>query len=330
MMLIEVLFVVFLIIVASCYIAVINGKKVLVIGGTGRVGGTVARKLIANGIDTVVLARNKDSALSDPRLHGATIIQGDVTSMDDLLKATAGCSAVLDMHGLKPVRLPKITDLFVHPRHDPKHPYNVNYIAVKKILAAMQINKVDKLVRLTGAIVDTNVFTPFAVLFNLLLSKSVKWHEYSERAIRESAIDYTVLRPPGIRDELSIAKDGEPLSLVLVPGDSGEYFKRKSQISVDILAELAVKASVDKRLSRSTVLCSVTKGDGPKNWEAIISSKVNRFPVLAIFLFIIIISGQLARFQSASKAYAQFSFAGIRTSVFIPSRSRYKGHFLSI
>jgi hypothetical protein len=68
-------------------------------------------------------------------------------------------------------------------------------MGVKNLLAAMKINGVGKLVRITGSLVGKSPFLPFIFLFNILLSMTNKWHERSEIAIRESNIDYTVIRP---------------------------------------------------------------------------------------------------------------------------------------
>ena len=76
--------------------------------------------------------------------------------------------------------------------------YNVNYIGVKNLLAAINVNGVPKFVRITGSLCGKSCFLPFVALFNILLSLTAKWHERTEIAIRESGVDYTVLRPPGM------------------------------------------------------------------------------------------------------------------------------------
>jgi hypothetical protein len=66
--------------------------------------------------------------------------------MESLVSATVGCHTVIDVHGMKPARFAKITDLFTHPKNIPYHPYNINYLGVKRLLAAMEINKVSQLI----------------------------------------------------------------------------------------------------------------------------------------------------------------------------------------
>ena len=177
---------------------------ILVIGGTGRVGRTVVRKLVNKGFDVRVLCRNIVAAQSLPELSKAKLFEGDVCNLDSLIQASAGCSTVVDVHGMKPSRIGKITDLFNHPKNIPYHPYNVNYLGVKRILTAMETNKVKKIIRITGAFVDKSAFSPLRVLFNVLLSMTSAWHEASEIAIRNSGLDYTVIRPTEIVNTTSV------------------------------------------------------------------------------------------------------------------------------
>jgi uncharacterized protein YbjT (DUF2867 family) len=184
-----------------------SSDTVLVIGGTGRVGRTVVRKLVNKGFDVRVLCRNIVAAQSLPELSKAKLFEGDVCNLDSLIQASAGCTTVVDVHGMKPSRIGKITDLFNHPKNIPNHPYNVNYLGVKRILTAMETNKVKKIIRITGAFVDKSAFSPLRVLFNVLLSMTSAWHEASEIAIRNSGLDYTVIRPTEIVNSTSVVSD---------------------------------------------------------------------------------------------------------------------------
>lgn len=196
---------------------ILKEKAVLVIGGTGRVGRTVVPKLIKEGYSVRVLCRNMEVAKTLTELSGAELFEGDVCNMDSLITATADCSIVLDVHGMKPSRFTKITDLFVHPRNYPYHPYNINYLGVKRILAAMEINKVQKIIRITGAFVDKSAFSPLRVLFNGLLSMTSAWHEASEIAIRNSGLDYTVIRPTDLVNQTSVVRLSLRPYLIVIP-----------------------------------------------------------------------------------------------------------------
>lgn len=192
---------------ASTSSNILKEKAVLVIGGTGRVGRAVVPKLIKEGFSVRVLCRNLSEAKGLAELNGAALFEGDVRNLDSLITASADCSAVVDVHGMRPTRFSKITDLFTHPRDIPSHPYNINYLGVKKVLAAMEINKVSKIVRITGALVDKSAFIPVRILFNFLLSMTTRWHEASEICIRNSGFDYTVLRPTELVNEPRVVRE---------------------------------------------------------------------------------------------------------------------------
>ncbi|KAJ1435319.1 hypothetical protein B484DRAFT_446087 [Ochromonadaceae sp. CCMP2298] len=247
--------------------------KVLVIGATGRVGSTIVSSLLAHGVPTNILVRDMAKAAADKRLEGCQMFQGDMTSTEALIEACKDCDAVIDVHGVKN-RFTKARDLFLHPRGDPTHPYNVNFLGTKRVLAAMAVNKVPKIVRITGALVDTNPFSPFIVLFNCLLAKSNKWHQMSEKAIRESGVDYTVLRPTGLRTDPTT-----PLlrSRLLLPVDKREKFKVPAQIAVADVAALCVLASQSQALSKATVICSTKLTEEgvveSKSWEELVAAR---------------------------------------------------------
>jgi len=229
----------------SCITDVVSNapitKRVLVIGGTGRVGRNVVGSLVSQGINTVCLIRDLDKAKRLEQLHGAQFVQGDVTRVEDLLSASKDCDMVIDVHGAKPLRFSKLTDLFTHPSNDISHPYNINYVGIKKLIIAMRMNKVKKLIRLTGGLVNKSPFHPFVLLFNLLLSMTVKWHERAEFAIRESGLKYTIIRAPELVNEPSTISNHNK-TLILFSCDEMKTVRAGSIPIVDV-AKLCVEAT---------------------------------------------------------------------------------------
>ncbi len=78
--------------------------KVLLTGGTGFLGRTVARSLAARGHDLRVLAREGSNLQGLP--EGAAIVRGDVTDLLSLQRAAEGCGAVLHLAALVKVWVP--------------------------------------------------------------------------------------------------------------------------------------------------------------------------------------------------------------------------------
>eukprot|EP01039_Chlorochromonas_danica_P001906 gene1906-2084_t len=269
------------------YFAFTEMKKVLVIGGTGRVGTRIVSKLVQRGIETNVLVRDILKARCNPNLAGAILHQGDVSNTQDILKACGGCDAIIAVHGPKPIRFSRLTDLFRHPKNDPNHPYSLYFLGMKKILAAMELQRVPKLVRVTGALVGRSAFNPFVALFNIVLSGAVRWHEQGELAIRQSGVDYTVIRPPEIVDEPPLVQlmqsnqttvdeldiSSQPSSappprqhLHLQSYEKNRVASKKSvrmSVSVADVADLCIAGVVDEKLSRTTLLLTKMAGEGP-------------------------------------------------------------------
>jgi nucleoside-diphosphate-sugar epimerase len=211
----------------SLWIPSINSERTLVIGSSGRVGRSVVAKLINAGVKTRVLHRS-DNFTCLPSLTNSPLLEickGDVLDSNSLDKAMVGITNVIAVHGAKPPRLSKITDIFTPLNMlEENHPYKVNYIGTLNILQSMKKNNVKKLIRLTGALIGRPVIlNPFIALFNLLLSMTIKWHEQSEISIRNSGLDYTVVRPTGIRDEPTAEESNR--KLLLIQGDSNIKLK---------------------------------------------------------------------------------------------------------
>lgn len=265
-------------IILLCFICqvflTINNARVLVVGGTGRVGRNIVQQLVNQGMNPKVLVRDMKKAQSIPQLSGADLIQGDIHRYQSLVDATTrDIEAIIDVHGVSPPRKVKFpSDLFHNYKIDQSHPYTINYLGVKSILQVMKEKKIQKLIRITGSLVNKSAFNPFIVLFNFLLSFSNKWHEESEKLIRAANIDYTVIRPTGLVDEPR-AKELDNRELILLPSDSNITPKVPAKISIYDIADLCVKSLYDSRLRKSTVVVSSGSGTGSSDWASLLTSK---------------------------------------------------------
>lgn len=266
-------FVVSLIII---YCAIVNSLQtkgpVTVIGGSGRVGREIVKKLTSQGIETRCLIRDVTKLKDDQDYGGVSFTKGDVGDLNALIAVTKGAQAVIDCHGVSPPRVTKLVDIVRHPRHALNSPYCINFLGTKRLLAAMEINAVPKLVRVTGALTGKSPFLLPVALFNMILSMTCKWHERSEIAIRESGIDYTLLRPTGIRAEADAKSQGR--SLVFIPGDSKEKLPLPGKISVKDVAALCVDSVGEPRMRRATAIISSREGAGGVSlWAPLIAAK---------------------------------------------------------
>jgi uncharacterized protein YbjT (DUF2867 family) len=169
--------------------------KVLVIGANGSIGELVVDYAIRNGHDVRALVR---SAAKARGLNPAAEIQiGDLTSSDDLKSALEGVEAVVFTHGA--------------PSPTPDLSETVNYGAVANTLAALGGRKVR--IALMTAIGITDLSSSYS-----RSTQSGAWKRRSERLVRASGNEYTIVRP-GWFDYDSPASQ----KLVMLQGDGFRY-----------------------------------------------------------------------------------------------------------
>ena len=249
-------------------------KPILVVGATGKVGQLVVKQLSLSGQSVRALARDPDSdtAAALASLTGVDVVQGDVLDRAAMESAVTGCSVVIsvscdsmkssleDLIGVPPPIFR--TDL----AFDQAHPQQVNYVGLVNTIGAMQGAGLSRIVRLTGLSCSFSAFNPFVMLIGCgLLSMSTAWHSRSENLLRESTLDYTILRPGGLSDDargtntLSAASRTLPLA--------------QGRIGRADLAALAIEAACGKGGKRATVACGWAKeGEGADSWAPLLEA----------------------------------------------------------
>eukprot|EP00931_Biecheleriopsis_adriatica_P039992 TRINITY_DN22881_c0_g1_i2.p1 TRINITY_DN22881_c0_g1~~TRINITY_DN22881_c0_g1_i2.p1 ORF type:complete len:301 (-),score=30.16 TRINITY_DN22881_c0_g1_i2:416-1261(-) len=256
--------------------------KVLVIGATGKVGQHVVKELRTREIEVRVMVRSLDSVthgdgggsmasptdfftdkvgrapllVSDP---GIETVQGNVTDRDAVCRAAEGVTAVIDVHGVAPLRLSRFSDLWSDPKADLSHPASVNFLGVQNVVAACQKNGVKRLVRLTGLSVAMSARSPVVMFFNLLLSFTTKWHRRSEICIRESGINYTIVQPSGLKDTPKAAEAGSVLLLQCEASAATPSLPPATGISRLDVASLCVEALCSKTCKSCSTSCSTCR-----------------------------------------------------------------------
>jgi uncharacterized protein YbjT (DUF2867 family) len=150
---------------------------ILVTGGTGLVGGEILRLLSRAGIATSALSRNPKKA---PNLTGITWVYGDLAKPDTLPAAFAGCDTMflISSIGLDTVAL----------QHN--------------AIQAARNAKVEHIVKLSAFGASDHSKAPICL-----------WHYQIEQEMKQSGIDWTILRPHHFMQNLLtqleyIIKDG--------------------------------------------------------------------------------------------------------------------------
>lgn len=252
--------------------------KVAVIGATGRLGRQAVLQLAEQGIQTRCLVRSKpddttavpsslDEAQSSQQVAAylqtfpnVELVQGDVSDVESLKRLLEGCNACLALHGAKPpTPIWKGLVPFLYPESDPKHPKQVNYVGVLNIIAAAKATNCSRIVRLTGK--GENPWSIFSILINALGGLAKGWNYQGEQALRESGVDYTIIRPGILKESID---ESVGYGLVDNGGDLAV-----TPVSHQQIAQLAIQSLEYPNCAKST-LTAMNAESGPKSYNVLL------------------------------------------------------------
>jgi len=161
--------------------------RILITGATGGTGREIVREALARGYQVTALARSAADAAS--LLPGADITEGDARDGDAVAKALAGCDAVISALGTKLSLL---------------HEETLLSTATRILINEMQKKEIMRLVCITGiGAGDSHGHGGFLydhIAQPLLLSSTYRDKDRQEEEIRESGLDWTIVRPTNLKD----------------------------------------------------------------------------------------------------------------------------------
>lgn len=166
-----------------------TSKPILIIGGTGKQGGNVARELLAHGYSVRVLSRNQQSTASkEIAAKGAEVVQGDMGDITSLAPAMQGVSAIFSAQYADP------QDPTVEPRN-----------AANMVKAAQEAG-IEQVVHTSVA--GSNLFPRWNKYQSLIDYNDHKYH--IEEMIRNGGFRYwTILHPCWFMENLT--KESAPI-----------------------------------------------------------------------------------------------------------------------
>lgn len=209
-----------------------DGRKVLVIGGTRGTGLLIVRSLERLGATIRVMARDPVSARAalGPAVE---VWPGDVTKADTLPAAAAGVRDIIFTAGCRSGR--PATEARIRA---------TEYEGVVHTLAAARATRFcGRFMYMTASGVMRRSL--ISVALNVYKGNTLRWRRLAEGAIRESSVDYTIIRTgmlvnrPGGQRPVRVTQDALPLSL-------------RYRISRADVATVFVGALVEPRASRAT------------------------------------------------------------------------------
>jgi len=156
-------------------------KLVGVFGASGRTGIHIIDELMRRDVNIRAFSRRtKENADTD----SLNWVVADVTSKESLTEALENVDVIISAIG--PV--------------DGDNSENVDYLGAINIVSAAKENGVQQIIYMSsiGAGGAENIST---VMLNLLANKTMKWKALAEEQIRNSGIDFTIVRPGGLLGE---------------------------------------------------------------------------------------------------------------------------------
>jgi putative NADH-flavin reductase len=159
--------------------------KLLVFGSTGGTGRELVRQALSQGHDVTAFARHPTKLQLDH--EAVTVVQGDVTDAAAVRDAVPGHDAVLCAIGAP--ALARTT---------------VRTDGTRNIVAAMQDAGVRRLVSQSSLGVGDSLAVPMPLyvklVFPIVLRRTFADHEGQEHLIRQSRLDWTIIRPTKMVD----------------------------------------------------------------------------------------------------------------------------------
>jgi uncharacterized protein YbjT (DUF2867 family) len=233
--------------------------RVAITGGTGFVGGHLARRLTSEGNEVVLIARGMDQREPEIyKLKNAVFFPSDLSSQSELEKAFTGCDSIVHCAGIN--------------REIGKQTYErVHVEGTRNVIEAARQAGVRKLVLLSFLRARPNCGSGY---------HESKWA--AEELVRASGLDYTIFKAGVIYglgdhmlDHLSHALHTFPVFALV-----GMKDRPVRPLAVEDLAGIIEASLTDLRLSRKTIAIA-----GPEEMllgEAVrrVSKTIGRHPLM--------------------------------------------------
>ncbi|GMH01496.1 hypothetical protein Nepgr_003335 [Nepenthes gracilis] len=221
-------------------------KKIFVAGATGNTGKRIVEQLLAKGFAVKAGVRDIDKAQkSFSESPALQIVKADVTEGSEKLAEAIGddAEAVICATGFRPS-----WDLFA--------PWKVDNFGTVNLVEACRKRGINRFILISSLLVNgaamgqlLNPAYIFLNVFGLTLIAKLQ----AENHIRKSGINYTIIRPGGLRNEPPSG------NIVMEPEDT----LYEGSVSRDQVAEVAVEALVHPEASYKVVEI-VARSEAPK------------------------------------------------------------------
>ena len=205
--------------------------KIVIFGASGRTGKLLVSMCIQAGHHVVAYVRNQDSIVKKhENLH---IVVGQLNEIDKLRNAISGADACISTLGGSSLTKPTLE--FTQ--------------GVRNVIQVMEDEKVNRFVYMSslGVGESKKIMAPIVRFFvvDLLLRVPFADHAFNESKIIASKLDWTIVRPGGLRDESSAPS--------LRYGTRNEAIKGNLRVSRLDVAKFLLEQVTDNQFSKKSV-----------------------------------------------------------------------------
>jgi uncharacterized protein YbjT (DUF2867 family) len=215
--------------------------KAFVAGATGETGRRIVQELVDRQIPVRALVRDLTKARAILPA-GVELIVGDVLDLRSITEAIGDSTVILCATGAK-------------PSLDPTGPYQVDYQGTKNLVDVAKDRDIQQFVFVSSLCVS-NFFHPLNLFWLILW-----WKQQAEQYLKTSGINYTIVRPGGLKNE----DNSDP---VIMSGSDtlfdGSIARQKvARVCVESLTSLQARNKVLEIISTPTAAA--------KSWEDLFS-----------------------------------------------------------
>jgi dihydroflavonol-4-reductase len=171
--------------------------RVFVTGGTGFIGGHVARRLRERGDDVRALVRSPDKGAALTEL-GCELVPGTLSNKDAIRTGMEGCDAAIHGAAVYEVGIPE---------SEHQAMYEANVIGTDNVLRAALEAKLDRVVYIStvgafgntkGQVVDETYQHPGTGYTSYYEETKVEAHRLAKRLIAEEGLPCVIVQPGGV------------------------------------------------------------------------------------------------------------------------------------
>ena len=155
--------------------------KAFVAGATGETGRRIVQELRAKNIPVRALVRDIQKAKSILP-DEVELVEADVLNYQSLNTALGDSTVILCATGAK-------------PSFDPSGPYKVDYEGTKNLVDLAKTRGIEQFV-LVSSLCVSQLFHPLNLFWLVLV-----WKKQAEEYIQKSGLNYTIVRPGGLKNE---------------------------------------------------------------------------------------------------------------------------------